>query len=86
MSGRSGSTPLVTRGTATFALSGPQAELLGEALRMGGFLHVGGTRLRSARALVSLGLAKLCDDGRLGPGGNADGERWTLQVLEGVVL
>ncbi len=63
-------------------MTSAQSKLL-DAIKAGnGMINVIGAQVMTARRLEALGLVRLRDDGRLGPGGNADGERWVVELVE----
>jgi hypothetical protein len=63
-------------------MTNAQSRLL-DAIKAGnGMIHVSGAQVVTARRLEAVGLVRLRDDGRMGPGGNADGERWTVELVE----
>lgn len=87
MSGRSGSrvaahTPLIRKDGLTFGASPAQRDLLRLAISKGRGIYVVGPQVRTARACSLFG--KLEDHGRMGPGGNWDGERWYFRVFDDV--
>jgi hypothetical protein len=87
VSGRSGSrvaahTSIVRRGDVLFRASVAQRDLLRLALKHGGTMYVMGAQVRTARACSSFGTLE--DHGRMGPGGNWDGERWYFRVFDDV--
>lgn len=63
-------------------MTNAQSKLLDTLRAFNGMIHVSGAQVTTARRLEALGLVRLRDDGRLGPGGNADGERWTVELIE----
>jgi hypothetical protein len=67
------------RAAVWFAVSPAQAEILRRALKQGGACSVDG-ELRSARALVSLGLGNVKDEAP------EDGGAWVFDLVDGVEL
>lgn len=61
-------------------ISDKQHAMLARLVLGGGMLHVMGAQVETVRRLDRLGLATLEDCGRMGPGGNWDGERWIARI------
>lgn len=72
----------LSRGASSTSMTNAQAKLLDTLKAFKGMIHVSGAQVTTARRLEAFGLVRLRDDGRLGPNGNADGERWTVELIE----